>query len=63
MIEGLIRFLRNFYVRTAQPTFAEGGFTATINDKNDTEHTMMAAGTNQFAPRYPVFNATAPPLD
>lgn len=48
---------------TAAPTFAEGQFRAKINDKNDSEHTLMAGGNSDFAPRYPVFMATAPPLD
>lgn len=48
---------------TARPTFAEGEYRATINDKNDTEHTLMSGGTNTFAPRYPVFTPTAPALD
>lgn len=50
-------------LHTARPTFAEGQYRAKINDKNDNEHTLMASGTNEFAPRYPVFMPTAPALD
>lgn len=48
---------------SAQPTFDESGYRGNIVDKSDSQHTRLATGEADFAPRYPTYNpATLPPL-
>lgn len=50
-----------FEIRTAPPSYAESEYRANIVDKNDSEHTRLAGGQDQFAPRYPVYTAQTLP--
>ncbi|XP_031621450.1 arrestin domain-containing protein 17 [Contarinia nasturtii] len=51
----------NLYPSIPPPSYGESEYRANIVDKNDSQHTRVSGGQNDFAPRYPVY-ASAPTL-
>lgn len=50
-----------FRLQIAPPTYGESEYRANIVDKNDSQHTRLAGGQDQFAPRYPVYTGQSLP--